>query len=72
MGQEKVGQADLDKQLLNAQKKRTRLCDGVDTWKDKCLDQKKITGQKEERIRKLTDDMREKKRAISTLEKLIG
>ncbi len=68
---EKVGQADLHKQLLNEHKKRTRLSDVVDTWKDKCVDQEKITGQKEERIRNLNEDMREKKRAISTLEKLI-
>ncbi len=53
------------------QKKRTRLRDVVDTWKDKCVDQEKITFQKEDRIRNLTDDMREKKRAISTLEKLV-
>jgi hypothetical protein len=68
---EKVGQADLHKQLLNEHKKRTRLSDVVETWKYKCVDQEKITGQREERIKNLNDDMREKKRAISTLEKLV-
>jgi DNA repair exonuclease SbcCD ATPase subunit len=71
LGIEKVGQADLHKQLLNEHKKRTRLSDVVETWKYKCVDQEKITGQREERIRNLDDDMREKKRAISTLEKLV-
>ena len=71
LGREKVGQADLHKQLLNEHKKRTRLSDVVETWKYKCVDQEKITGQREERIRNLDDDMREKKRAISTLEKLV-
>jgi hypothetical protein len=71
LGREKVGQADLNKQLGHELKKRTRLSDVVDTWKDKCVDQEKMTVEKEEKIRKLTDDMRQKTRAISTLEKLV-
>jgi hypothetical protein len=71
LGREKVDQADLHKQLLSEHKKRNRLSDVVDTWKDKCVDQEKMTVQKEEKIRKLTDDMRQKTRAISTLEKLV-
>ncbi len=71
LGREKEGQAQLDKELANEQKKRTRLMDEVDTWKEICEDQDKITAQREERTRNLRDDMMNKTRAIKILEKLV-
>ncbi len=71
LGIEKEAQAQVDKQLVNEQKKRTRLMDDVETWKEICEDQEKRTAQREERISNLRDDVNKKTREIKTLETLV-
>ena len=71
LGTEKEAQAQVDKQLVNEQKKRTRLMDDVEMWKEICEDQEKITAQREERIVNMRDAVINKTRAIKTLEKLV-
>ena len=70
-GTEKEAQAQVDKELVNEQKKRTRLMDDVETWKVICEAQEKRTAQREERILHLRDDVSKKKREIKTLETLV-
>jgi hypothetical protein len=71
LGTEKEVQAQVDKELVNEQKKRTRLMDDVETWKEICEAQEKRTAQREERILHLRDDVSRKKREIKTLETLV-
>ncbi len=71
LGIEKEAQAKVDKQLVNEQKKRTRLMDDVEMWKEICEDQEKITAQREERILNMRDAVINKTRAIKILEKLV-
>ena len=74
-GIEKQGQADLHKQLLGERKKRTRLTEVVDIWKEKYIELDKIEVDKEDKtrdmIRNMNKEMGDKRRAIRILEKRV-
>jgi len=69
VGIEKEGQADLEKLLCKANRKRTTLLGSVECWKDKHADLQERTLEREERLRDLKKDMTETAREMKTLEK---
>jgi chromosome segregation ATPase len=73
VGVEKQGQADLHRQLLGERKKRPRLTEVVDIWKEKYIELDQIDVDKEDKtrdmIRNMNKEMGDKTRAIKTLEK---
>ena len=69
VGIEKEGQADLEKQLGKANRKRTALLGSVESWKDRHADQQERTIEREERLRDLKKNMAETTREMKTLEK---
>jgi chromosome segregation ATPase len=73
VGVEKQGQADLHRQLLGERKKRTRLTEVVDLWKEKYIELDKTDVDKEDKtrymIKNMNKEMGDKTRAIKTLEK---
>ena len=69
VGIEKEGQADLEKLLCKANRKRTTLLGSVECWKDKHADLQERTLEREERLRDLKKDMTETARELKTLEK---
>ena len=69
VGIEKEGQADLEKQLGKANRKRTALLGSVESWKDRHADQQDRTIEREERLRDLKKNLVETTRKMKTLEK---
>ena len=69
VGTEKEGQADLEKLLSKANKKRNTLMGSVECWKDKHADLQERTVEREDRLRDLTKDRKETVREMKSLEK---
>jgi hypothetical protein len=69
VGREKEGQADLEKLLGKANKKRSTLMGSVDCWKARHAELQERTLEREERLRDIKKDMIEKAREMKTLEK---
>jgi DNA repair exonuclease SbcCD ATPase subunit len=71
LGREKEGQADLERQLLKSNKKRTTLIGSLDGWKERHADLQQRDVERQERERELHKEMTETARGMKTLGKVV-